>query len=75
MERTYLCYEGKIIDTVTTTMDLRRIVKVKVTPTDVIVVGVDGFSAVPSSTMQEALRLVCDEIPKGARVYNGYNHA
>lgn len=74
MERTYLCYEGKVIDTVSTKMDLRKIVKVKVTSTDVVVVGVDGFSAVPSSTMQEALQLLCDEIPKGVHVYNGRNY-
>lgn len=29
MERTYLCYEGKVIDTVSTKMDLRKIVKVR----------------------------------------------
>lgn len=74
MEKTYLCYEGKVIDTVSTKMDLRKIVKIKITSTDVVIVGVDGFSAVPSSTMQEALRLLCNEIPKGAHVCNGYNY-
>lgn len=73
MERTYLYYEGALVDTVTTKMDLRKIVKIKVTPADVVVVGVDGFSAVPSSTMQQAVSLLKTELPKGVRVYNGYN--
>lgn len=72
MERTYLYYEGALVDTVTTKMDLRKIVKIKVTPADVVV-GVDGFSAVPSSTMQQAISLLKTELPKGVRVYNGYN--
>lgn len=73
MERTYLYYEGALVDTVTTKMDLRKIVKIKVTPADVVVVGVDGFSAVPSSTMQQAISLLKTELLKGVRVYNGYN--
>lgn len=73
MERTYLYYEGALVDTVTTKMDLRKIVKIKVTPADVVVAGVDGFSAVPSSTMQQAISLLKTELPKGVRVYNGYN--
>ena len=73
MERTYLYYEGALVDTVTTKMDLRKIVKIKVTPADVVVVGVDGFSAVPSSTMQQAISLLKTELPKGVCVYNGYN--
>lgn len=73
MERTYLYYEGALVDTVTTKMDLRKIVKIKVTPADVVVVGVDGFSAVLSSTMQQAISLLKTELPKGVRVYNGYN--
>ena len=73
MERTYLYYEGALVDTVTTKMDLRKIVKIKVTPADVVVAGVDGFSAVTSSTMQQAISLLKTELPKGVRVYNGYN--
>lgn len=74
MERTYLYYDGALVDTINTKMDLRKIVKIKVTPANVIVVGVDGFSAVPSSTMRQAMSLLRAELPKGVRVYNGYNH-
>lgn len=71
MERVFLYYEGALVGAVTTKMDLRKIVQIKVASKSVTVVGVDGFSAVPLDTMQNVLELLSAELPKEARVYNG----
>lgn len=52
-------------------MDLRRIVQIKVAPDVVTLVGIDGFSAVPLDTVEEALKLLSTKLPKGICVCNG----
>lgn len=71
MESVFLYYEGALVSAITTKMDLRKIVQIKVTPKSVTVVGVDGFSAVPHDTMQNVLELLSAELPKEAYVCNG----
>ncbi len=71
MERVYFYYEGALINTITTKMDLRRIVQIKVAPDVVTLVGIDGFSAVPLDTVEEALKLLSTKLPKGICVCNG----